>query len=94
MSNIGQAWANLNDSDDENDDDDKTMIEARKSDASLAYMALLINVLPMVGPMDESTGIPSLLQRCENASKNRNVPPIIMQHYWRQDLLVILVKCF
>ena len=37
---IGQAWANLNDSDDENDDDDKTMIEAGKSDASLAYMAL------------------------------------------------------
>ena len=41
MSNIGQAWANLNDSDDENDDDDKTMIETGKSDASLAYMALL-----------------------------------------------------
>ena len=43
MSNIGQAWANLNDSDDENDDDDKTMIEAGKSDASLAYMALFFN---------------------------------------------------
>ena len=42
MSNIGQAWANLNDSDDENDDDDKTMIEAGKSDASLAYLALLL----------------------------------------------------
>ena len=42
MSNIGQAWANLNDSDNENDDDDKTMIETGKSDASLAYMALLI----------------------------------------------------
>ena len=41
MSNIRQAWANLNDSDDENDDDDKTMIETGKSDASLAYLALL-----------------------------------------------------
>ena len=43
MSNIGQAWANLNDSDDENDDDDKTMIETGKSDASLAYMALFVH---------------------------------------------------
>ena len=42
MSNIGQAWANLNDSDDENNDDDKTMIEAGNSDASLAYMALFL----------------------------------------------------
>ena len=42
LSNIGQAWANLNDSDDENDDDDKTMIETGKSDASLAYLALLL----------------------------------------------------
>merc|ERR1712015_479235 len=41
LSNIGQAWENLNDSDDENDDDDKTMIETGKSDASLAYLALL-----------------------------------------------------
>ena len=40
MSNIGQARANLNDSDDKNDNDDKTMIEAGKSDASLAYLAL------------------------------------------------------
>ena len=37
---MGQAWENMNDSDDENDDDDKTMIEAGNSDASLAYMAL------------------------------------------------------
>ena len=48
MSNIGQAWANLNDSDDENDDDDKTMIEAGKSDASLAYMALFIYYYPLL----------------------------------------------
>jgi hypothetical protein len=41
MSNIGQAWENLNDSDDENDDNDKTMIETGKSDASLTYLALL-----------------------------------------------------
>merc|ERR1712212_304722 len=42
LSNIGQAWVNLNDSDDENDDDDKTMIETGKSDASLAYLALFV----------------------------------------------------
>ena len=48
MSNIGQAWENLNDSDDENDDDDKTMIEAGKSDASLAYMALFFFELTAV----------------------------------------------
>ena len=32
----------MNDSDDENDDDDKTMIKTGKSDASLAYMALFV----------------------------------------------------
>ena len=40
LSKLEQYWANLNDTDDENDDDDKTMIETGKSDASLAYMAL------------------------------------------------------
>jgi hypothetical protein len=45
LSNIGQAWANLNDSDDENDDDYKTMIEAGKSDASLAYLALFFIIV-------------------------------------------------